>query len=127
MDFKKLLLIICLFVGLNTVAQNRLEFNQVVTIDTTISYSQGNNYGDFRILSNEYEVPVDKVWKVVHVKDILVNGTEVKPNGDVIWLKAEDKVQILESNHCASNVGASGCSGISNLFLSAIEFNIITD
>ncbi|MEC9209751.1 MAG: hypothetical protein VX762_04925 [Bacteroidota bacterium] len=121
---RKTLLIFCLFVGLNTVAQNRLEFNQVINIDTTISYSQGNSYGSFLVFSSEYEVPADKVWKVVHVKEILINDTKVEPNGDILWLGYGDKFQIFESNYCHSSVNTPGCSGIAHLFLSAIEFNL---
>ena len=73
MDFKKTLLIICLFLGLNTFAQNQLQFNRV--IDTVLSITipvgvnmssldaggnktSGITYGDFISPAN------GKVWKV---------------------------------------------------------------
>jgi hypothetical protein len=69
---KKLLLIICLFVGLNTVAQNQLQFNRVIdtvlsitiptglNLNTTVNgtLTSGITYGDFISPTN------GKVWKI---------------------------------------------------------------
>ena len=129
MDFKKLLLILCLFVGLNTVAQNRLEFNQVVTIDTTIV---GNSV-DF-YYTDTYTVPANKVAKIEMAKinnysygygNILVNG--VKSNAldgssilinTPIWLKSGDTFKCGGRKYNTNIITYY-------IHISIIEFNIV--
>lgn len=137
MDFKKTLLIICLFVGLNTVAQNRLEFNEVITIDTTFSqtFSPGTQtyYGDY------HYVPDGKVWKVeywysngcMQINDMDILGklhyagsqssqnVAVEPVSFPIWLKSGDKIR-YKFWHNGNNQSIS-------FFISVLEFNIVTD
>ena len=112
MDFKKTLLIICLFVGLNTVAQNRLEFNQVLNIANTgtTNYSLDT-------------VPQNKVWKIIGsaAQD---NSNYCKPiiNGVIsysitypYWLKEGGVIGVWSN-------------GLSKTFeFSIIEFNVVTD
>ena len=67
MDFKNILLIACLFVGLNTVAQNRLEFNQVLNISSNTT----NNSID--------TVPQNKVWKITGYSRSISGNSGAKP------------------------------------------------
>ena len=113
---KKLLLIICLFVGLNTFAQNRLEFNQVLNISSTgtTNYSLDT-------------VPQNKVWKITsvisehvltHVKPVINNITLMDPTLRTFpyWLK-EGGVIGVDNNPSYNFI----------LEFSIIEFNIISD
>ena len=132
MDFKKTLLIICLFGGINSFAQNRLEFNQVVTIDSSYSIPSVPNYYDY--YGDYYYVPSGKVWKVesfssngyFQINDVTLIGrvftnTGVDPISFPIWLKSGDKIRYSNYYHnSASNVGIE-------FFISALEFNIVTD
>jgi hypothetical protein len=137
MDFKKTLLIICLFVGLNTFAQNRLEFNQVLTIDTAFSqtFSPGTQtyYGDY------HYVPAGKVWKIesffsngtMQINDVDVaaklyyagsqssQNVAVEPVSFPIWLKSGDKIR-YRFWHGGNHQSIS-------FLISALEFNIVTD
>jgi len=148
MDFKKTLLIICLFVGLNTVAQNRLEFNQVLTIDSNYTVTHGSstgfvNYGDY------YYVPTGKVWKILsyvvtgatqnrlEINDIEMfpqlhtsggGGTlmvAVEPVHLPIWLKSGDKIRYKFINNSQNQNNNN--TFYAKFFLSIIEFNIVTD
>jgi hypothetical protein len=139
MDFKKILLIACLFVGLNTVAQNRLEINQVVTIDTNYTYSQ--SAGNYTYYDSYYYVPVGTVWKIeshttsgtMQINDVDVAGklhyagsqssqnVAVEPVSFPIWLKSGDKIRYKFSGNC----GINGCWPTVRFFISIIEFNIV--
>ena len=137
MDFKKTLLIICLFVGLNTFAQNRLEFNQVLTIDSTLSgnLSGSGNYTEY---SDVYTVPNNKTWKIEFLYPyncIIINNVEVSLYGGSentssffssgqIWLKDGDEIRFKYSGYW--NGSGNGAWQFS-FFLSAIEFNVVTD
>jgi hypothetical protein len=124
MDFKKTLLIACLFVGLNTFAQNRLEFNQVITIDSTISITTTFYNTTQSVHSNIYIVPAGKVWKIEYIVPFnyafLINNRSLfngyyKDNG-TLWLKEGDEVKFKYS---------TSSTGSLTFFLSAIEFNIV--
>ena len=129
---KKKLLIACLFVGLNTVAQNRLEFNQVVTIDS--SYTIPNVGNGYYYDGEYYYVPSGKAWKVesfssngyFQINDVTLigrvfNNAGVDPISFPIWLKSGDKIRYSNYYHnSGSNVGIE-------FFISALEFNIVTD
>ena len=129
---KKKLLIACLFVGLNTVAQNHLEFNQVVTIDS--SYTIPNVGNGYYYDGEYYYVPSGKAWKVesfssngyFQINDVTLigrvfNNAGVDPISFPIWLKSGDKIRYSNYYHNAgSNVGIE-------FFISALEFNIVTD
>jgi len=131
MDFKKILLIFFLFVGLNTVAQNRLEFNQVVTIDTSFTATGGSN-----IYTDTYIVPNNKVAKVVLAKinnyssgygNIWVNGVQwsALDGNDIsidrpLWLKAGDNIVCGGRKYNTYNVTYF-------MHINIIEFNIVTD
>jgi len=146
MDFKKTLLMACLFVGLNTVAQNRLEFNQVVTIDTSHTVTHGISsgyvyYGDY------YYVPAGKVWKIesycvngstssiLEINDVEISSrlhyagsqstqnVAVEPFRIPTWLKGGDKIRYKWTNNCQSG----NCYFYASFFTSIIEFNIVTD
>jgi hypothetical protein len=130
MDFKKTLLIAFLFIGINSFAQKRLEFNQVITIDTTITTSSNS------ITTNTVIVPIDKTWKIEYFfgDHLQVNGislgymTESSYNygaaarftSNAIWVKEGDQIR-FQTGGCGN-----GC-GTRSYFLSAIEFNIVTD
>ena len=119
MDFKKTLLILCLFVGLNTVAQNRLEFNEIVSFS-------GTTYGTQTIQLDT--VSVDKVIKVTSLNansnyiQIIINNITNDYGGSSnnlstpIWLKEGDILGIQ-----------STWNGNYNYHISGIEFNIVTD
>jgi hypothetical protein len=111
MDFKKTLLILCLFVGLNTVAQNRLEFNQVLNISSnTTIYSLDT-------------VPQNKVWKIIgsaaqdntnYCKPI-INGVISYTITYPYWLKEGGVIGVWSN-------------GLSKTFeFSIIEFNVVSD
>lgn len=129
MDFKKILLIACLFVGLNTVAQNRLEFNQVVTIDTTIV---GNSSGFY--YTDTYTVPANKVAKIEMAKinnhsygygNIFVNGVKWNATdgnniliNTPIWLKSGDTFKCGGRKYNTNIITYY-------IHISIIEFNIV--
>ena len=48
-------------------AQVNLEFNQVVTMDTSYSVNFGS--GNYTAWSNQYMVPPGKVWKIEYLSD----------------------------------------------------------
>ena len=111
---KNTLLIFFLFVGLNTVAQNRLEFNQVINISSDTPASDKDT------------VPQNKVWKIVGAfstnssyTNIWINGLNMDPNSYYFpyWLKEGEIVGATENWQYATN----------QLEISIIEFNIITD
>ena len=128
---KKTLLIACLFVGLNTVAQNHLEFNQVVTIDSsyTIPYVSNQYYYD----GEYYYVPSGKAWKVesfssngyFQINDVKLIGRVLGSNAGVdpisfpIWLKSGDKINYANYFHNGGN------NVPIEFFISALEFNIV--
>lgn len=143
MDFKKTLLIFCLFVGLNTFAQNRLEFNQVLTIDSNYTVTHGASTG-FVNYGDSYYVPTGKVWKILSyvvtgaTKNRLeINDIEMEPqlyssgSGATsmvavepvhlpIWLKSGDKIRYKFVN----NSQQPNNTFYAKFFLSIIEFNI---
>jgi hypothetical protein len=111
MDFKKTLLILCLFVGLNTVAQNRLEFNQVLNISSnTTIYSLDT-------------VPQNKVWKITgsaaqdntNYCTPIINGVIFNTITYPYWLKEGGVIGVWSN-------------GLSKTFeFSIIEFNVVSD
>ena len=140
MDFKKLLLIFFLFVGLNTFAQNRLEFSQVVTLDT--NYTSVQPAYNFTYYGIYYYVPAGKVWKIESSSTngyFFINDVEVplmvssgssgtlssafNPNFP-IWLKSGDKIRYRWNGYCGNG---NSCTATHNFFISIIEFNIVTD
>jgi hypothetical protein len=141
MDFKKTLLIICLFVGLNTFAQNRLEFNQVLTIDTNYTGSFAGNVNHIHY-GSDYYVPAGTVWKIeshatdgtleindIEVPFVIYGGSGSSQSVAVnnifpIWLKSGDKIRYRWNGYCSSN---GGCAITYQFFISIIEFNIVTD
>ena len=88
MDFKKLLLIICLFVGLNTFAQNRLEFNRV--LDTIITVNTGSSYVSVypKYIGETLSPAAGKVWKINNIElgDLNTSGTSAASNYGMITL-----------------------------------------
>ena len=111
---KNTLLIFFLFVGLNTVAQNRLEFNQVINISSDTPASDRDT------------VPQNKVWKIVSALSTNEGSTNIWIN-DVnmnfssyyfpYWLKEGGIVGAEENYQYRSN----------KIEISIIEFNIVTD
>jgi len=139
MDFKNTLLIICLFVGLNTFAQNRLEFNQVITYDTTMIDPVGPH--TFNLISETLIVPAGKVWKMEYLStheqlSWWINDSEIPSFTYVtstsniyiksaistyqnkIWLKSGDEIY-GRFDYICNNCGTQERS----LFMSIIEFN----
>jgi len=120
MDFKKLLLILCLFVGLNTFAQNRLEFNRIVSLSGSLAGTQ--------IIQLD-TVPVGKTYKItafnytnnyigLNINNLTYPYASSNTSLQVpIWLKEGD---ILGIQFTYGN-------GSGTYHISAIEFNIITD
>ena len=114
---KKTLLILCLFVGLNTVAQNRLEFNQVLNIASTgiTNYSLDT-------------VPQNKVWKITG----FISDNDISLIRPVINNVAlGDSPQIHPFPYWLKEGGVIGVwtNPTYTLFLeySIIEFNVVTD
>jgi hypothetical protein len=97
-------------------AQGNLQFNQVITINGTLSNTAS--------YTNQNVVPANKVWKIEKVITagngvyLVVNGTTLVlttyDTGQAIWLKAGDTVQFKGSG--AGNYG---------YLLSILEFNIV--
>jgi len=130
MDFKKTLLILFLFVGLNTFAQNRLEFNQVITIDTLFEATGSYIYTD------TYIVPNNQVAKVVLAKitnnsygygNIWINGVQWSASDGnnisidrPLWLKAGDTIVCGGRKYNSNNITYF-------VHINIIEFNIVTD
>lgn len=128
---KKILLIITLAIfAFNSQAQGRLQFNQVLTIDTAITTSNSNY-----IHSNEYIVPTNKVWKVCRLfynesgiarAQFLLNNIKIATeitssysNSEVFWMKESDTIKFgLKSD-------SNGVTG--GFLVSIIEFNIIPE
>ena len=121
MDFKKILLIACLFVGLNTFAQNRLEFNKVISLSGVI------NAGNPPV--SVYTVPVGKILKITSFvrssiyanisinSMVYANGVGVSNDSYhfPIWLKEGDVLEIKFTYSNSSSV----------YHISGIEFNIV--
>ena len=103
MDFKKIILIACLFAGFSSFAQKRLEFNQVLNISSNIT---NPTLGI---------VPQNKVWKIVGLARTN-NGNYSNPiiNGESI-----------ESLSLPYWIGEGGYIGVLVLYASSIEFSII--
>jgi hypothetical protein len=141
MDFKKTLLIFFLFIGLNTVAQKRLEFNQVVSEDSLLTYNLGGN-GNYTLYSHTLTVPPNKTWKIEFLSmncSWLINGTQITTyigeyiqsgagggaygvsgfTGQSIWLKEGDQIKARYTGY------TNGSTFYQNFYLSAIEFNIV--
>jgi hypothetical protein len=129
MDFKNTLLIAFLFIGINSFAQNRLEFNQIVSLT-----GSNNSTGYFPLDT----VPEGKAYKITsynqsatsynfmltingglqvgegfygHLHPVTYKGGLVFP----LWLKAGD---IL-------GVHRSAWGEIASYHISGIEFNIV--
>ena len=124
MDFKNKLLIAFLFVGLNTFAQNRLEFNRIVSLSGSLAGGQ---------IMQLDTVPLGKAYKITayHDSDHYIgftinnfmwpNNTNINnhpSNSFPIWLKEGDILGVQDTY-------SSGGGG--TYHISAIEFNIITD
>ena len=119
MDFKKTLLIAFLFIGINSFAQNRLEFNQIVSISGSFS-SSGYSQLD--------TVPVGKAYKVTSYNQssgsyyhrLTINGSALFPatyKGGLVfplWLKAGDILGVYRAS-----------SSLDSYHISGIEFNIV--
>jgi hypothetical protein len=116
MDFKKTLLIACLFAGFSSFAQKRLEFNEI------ISFSGDNGIYQYSILDT---VPTGKAIKITTFNfvgscSIFINKTTISQyassvtNNLPIWLKEGDVFGI--KNHSNTNTYYQ---------LSGIEFNIV--
>ena len=119
MDFKKTLLMACLFVGLNTFAQNRLEFNRIVSLSGSLAGGQ---------IMQLDTVPQNKVWKIINFVSNYQIGPYARPVINNI------NVNVDPSFICPYWLKEGGVIGIwinpqyaSSLELSIIEFNIITD
>jgi hypothetical protein len=118
MDFKKILLIACLFVGLNTFAQKRLEFNRIFSHSGTIS-SQTLTLDT---------VPAGKTYKITsfikshgYVSMLINNMSWGSSYSNInedysfpIWLKEGDILKV--HNYSSSNY---------SYHISGIEFNIV--
>lgn len=118
MDFKKLLLIACLFVGFSSFAQKRLEFNRIVSI--TGNNSQAYQYS---ILDT---VPLSKAFKITTFNtngsySLFINSMTVNQyvssisNKLPIWLKEGDVLGVKSHNNSTNNF----------FHISGIEFNIV--
>lgn len=137
---KKILLIACLFVGLSSFAQNRLEFNQVISVDSLLTYNIGS--GNYTVYSHILTVPPNKTWKIEFLSmncSWLINGTQITTyigqyiqsgagggaygvsgfTGQSIWLKEGDQIKAKYTG------STNGSTFYQNFYLSAIEFNIV--
>jgi hypothetical protein len=122
MDFKKILLMFFLFVGLNTFAQNRLEFNRIVSLSGSITQAQSIQLDT---------VPVAKTYKITAFKStgkyvaFIINNITYPLSDESkdfnfyfpVWLKEGDVVGV---QNCYYSSGEG-------YHISAIEFNIVTD
>ena len=117
MDFKHTLLIAFLFIGINSFAQKRLEFNEIVSFSGTTFLTQTIQLDT---------VSVDKVIKVTSLNansiymQIIINNitydyTEHSNNlSTPIWLKEGDILGIQSTSN-----------GYGKYHISGIEFNIV--
>ena len=84
MDFKKTLLIFCLFVGFNTVAQNRLEFNRVLDTIITVNTGGFNSYVSVspKYIGETLSPAAGKVWKINNIElgNLNTAGTSAASN-----------------------------------------------
>jgi hypothetical protein len=122
MDFKKVLLILCFFVSLNTVAQKRLEFNRIISHSGTMSNIQTITLDT---------VPAGKTYKITSfIKSLsqvnMIFNNMIWGNGGgminqnysfPIWLKEGDILKV----YC---YGSSSSSNYT-YHISGIEFNIV--
>ena len=141
MDFKKTLLIICLFVGLNTFAQNRLEFNQVINITKSEAIAVITNPTMHYSPTTDTIVPVGKVWKVVKANThsyvnntestnslcarFLLNDNPLNQSSDLegLWLESGTKLSFF--GYACSNITWTPYN--LHFYISIIEYNIIPD
>ena len=119
---KNILLIACLFVGLNTVAQNRLEFNQVISLSGSLSASLQSIQLDTVPLGKAYKITAwntGGTYVIFNINNLIFphaysNATSQFP----IWLKEGDVLGV-------QNTYSQGNGGVYHI--SGIEFNIVTD
>lgn len=121
----------------NTIAQNNLQFNQIITSDTMIT---GSVYWPSGVSheSSIYIVPNDKICKIVKSKldirstsgssywdyeDFKINDVAV--NIDEVWLREGDEIK-FEAGGQNSNSN-SYSNYIFEYFISIIEYNLIPD
>jgi hypothetical protein len=121
MDFKKVLLILCFFVSLNTVAQKRLEFNRIISHSGTMSNIQTITLDT---------VPAGKTYKITSfIKSLsqvnMIFNNMIWGNGGgminqnysfPIWLKEGDILKVYCYGSSSSNY---------TYHISGIEFNIV--
>ena len=78
MDFKHTLLIAFLFIGLNSFAQNRLEFNQIVSISGPLS-SAGYSQLDTVPIGKAYKVTAFNQGSDGYYVNLTINGNRFYP------------------------------------------------
>ena len=140
MDFKKQIFIVFFCIGISSFAQNQLEFNQVITYDTTFSNVPVSSVNQIIMNSEILTVPVNKVWKIEYLKiddylkysinDVLIesffathsgSGVSMTPIiNNKIWLKSGDQFYARYQWSC------NNCSPMTrSVFFSIIEFNVL--
>jgi hypothetical protein len=138
---KHTFLILCLFVGLNTVAQNRLEFNQVINITKSEAIIAINNPTVHYSPTTDTIVPAGKVWKVVKANThsyenntestsvlcarFLLNDNPLNQSSDLegLWLDSGTKLSFF--GYCCTNYSWTAYN--LHFYISIIEYNIIPD
>jgi hypothetical protein len=101
--------------SVETLGQSDLQFNQVYSYAGYLS--QGGQ-------TEQWIVPVGKVWKVEHFSHawFVVNGGRAnvsETNNGPLWLKAGDAIMYSGPIHGAC------CGGSINFLISIVEFNLI--
>jgi len=146
-----LLLAVTLFTGLTAMSQGNLQFNQALILDNTLQTVPDGKVWKVTAIYGAQEVCVNRnnaenttwTWRNLYITNFFVNGTEIRSQEidfrSRLW---------CSSSTCASCIlnwpndkydlpanpnimpfwvpeGATVQSGGSNIFLSALEFNII--
>ena len=105
-------------------AQGNLQFNQVISINTSNSWGTGGSSAGWQ--ADLYTVPADKVFKLTstHIggsaasESFTVNGTGVVADSGPIWLAAGDIIGVQGGASC------NFCTVSLNGHFSGIEFSV---
>ena len=122
---KNILLILAITFSSASFAQGNLQFNQVISINTSQSWGTGGSSAGWQ--ADLYTVPADKVFKLTSTniggsaaaETYTVNGTGVVADSGPIWLAAGDIIGVQGSASC------NFCTVSLNGHFSGIEFNIV--
>ena len=139
---KKIILTLIIFTAIISIsnAQKRLEFNQIISEDSVLTYTVNARSGYVTLHSQTLKVPQGKTWKIQFLSTSgsndrwHINNTEIYTffsysaenitnfTSQSIWLKEGDEIKC---SWRAENNSYHDLTTDRHFYLSAIEFNIV--